>query len=132
MPFRGAFLIFVVLAAVTWAVGVALYQSWVGDPDLRHKQDYLGIATLTVVLVALASFIPSLAGCLVCLAIWWLAARVLLELPWPRAVALFVLLAALSFISRLAVLGALEVFWPAPPARAAASLPSPGPRAVAR
>ena len=132
MPFLGAFLIFVVLAAVTWAVGVALYQSWLGGPDLRHKQDYLGIATLAVVLVGLASFLPSLAGYVVCLAIWWVAARVLLELPWPRAVALFAILAALSVVSRLAVLGALEAFWPAPPARAAASLPSPGPRAVAR
>jgi hypothetical protein len=132
MIFLGAFLIFVVLAAVTWAVAVALYQSWVGGPDLRHKQEYLGIATLAVVLVGLASFIPYLAGYLVCLAIWWVAAKVLLELPWPRAVALFLILAALSFVARLAVLGALEVFWPAPAARAAAALPSPGPRAASR
>jgi hypothetical protein len=132
MPFLGAFLIFVVLAAVTWAVGVALYQNWVGGPDIRQKQDYLGIATLAVVLVALASFIPHLAGYFVCLAIWWVAAKVLLELPWPRAVALFLILAALSVVSRLAVLGALEAFWPAPPAHGATSLPSPGPRAVAR
>jgi hypothetical protein len=132
MTYLGAFLIFVVLAAVTWAVGVALYQSWVGGPDLRHRQDYLGVATLAVVLVALASFIPYLAGYLVCLVIWWFAAKGLLELPWPRAVALFLILAALSLVSRLAVLGALEVFWPAPPARAAASLPPSGPRAGAR
>jgi hypothetical protein len=132
MLFLGAFLIFVVLAAVTWAVAVALYQSWLGGPDVRQKPDYLGVATLAVVLVALASFLPYLAGYLVCLAIWWVAAKVLLELPWPRAVALFLILAAVSFVSRLAVLGALEVFWPAPPARAAAPLPSSGPRAASR
>ena len=56
MPFLGAFLIFVVLAAVTWAIGVALYQSWVGGPDLRHKQDYLGVATLAVVLAPVFLF----------------------------------------------------------------------------
>ena len=43
-------------------------------------------------LLALASFIPYLAGYLVFLAIWWVAAKVLLELPWPRAVALFLIL----------------------------------------
>jgi hypothetical protein len=132
MPFLGAFLIFVVLAAITWAVAVALYQSWVGSPDLRDKQEYLGVATLAVVLAGLASFIPHLGGYLVSLAIWWVAAKVLLELPWPRAIALFLILAALSLVSRLAVLGALEVFWPTPPARAAASLPLPGPQVVTR
>src|SRR5262249_44464186 len=100
---------FLVLAAVTWAVGVALYQSWVGGPDLRQNPDYLGITTLAVVLVALASFIPYQGGHLVCLALWWFAAKVLLELPWPRAVALFLILAAVSFVSRLAILGVLEV-----------------------
>ena len=109
MAFLGAFLIFVVLAAVTWFVAVGLYQSWVGGPDIRQKPDYLGAATLAVVLVALASFIPYQAGYLVCLALWWFAAKGLLELPWPRAVALFLILTALSFVSRLAVLGALGV-----------------------
>src|SRR5262249_5303569 len=117
---------------LTWAVGVALCQSWLGGPDLRQNPDYLGITTLAVVLVGLASFIPCQGGYLVSLVIWWLAARVLLELPRPRAIAPFVILAALSFVSRLAVLGVREVLWPAPPARAAASLPSPGPRAASR
>ena len=110
----GAFLIFVVLAAVTWAVAVALYQNWVGGPALRQKPEFLGVSAVAIVLVALASFIPHLGGYLVSLAIWWCAAKLLLELSWPRALALFALLAALSFVSRLALLGALEVFWPAP------------------
>ena len=110
MVFLGAFLIFLVLAAVTWAVAIALYHSWLGGPDLRQKQDFLGVSTLTVVLVGLASFIPYLAGYGVCLIIWWCAGKFLLELSWPRAITLFLILAVLSFVSRLAVLGALEVF----------------------
>jgi hypothetical protein len=110
MNFLGAFLILLVIAVVTWAVAIALYQSWVGGPDLRQKQDFPGISALAVGVVALASFIPYLGGYLVCLAIWWFAAKLLLELPWLRAASLFGILAALSFLSRLAILGALEVF----------------------
>ena len=44
------------------------------------------------------------------LGVWWLAAKLLLELPWVRPAALFGILAALSFLSRLAIRGALEVF----------------------
>jgi hypothetical protein len=43
----------------------------------------------------------------VSLAVWWFAAQLLLELPLPRPVALLVILAALSFVSRLAIRGAL-------------------------
>lgn len=59
--------------------------------------------------MTLASFIPFPGGYLVSLAIWWFAARLRLGLPWLRAAALFGILAALSFLSRLAILGALEI-----------------------
>jgi hypothetical protein len=59
----------VVLVAVTWAVALALYQSWVGGPDLWQKQQFDGAAALAVGLVALASF-PYLAGYVVCLALY--------------------------------------------------------------
>ena len=86
-----------------------------------------------VVFVALTSLVPFPWGYLLGLVIWGLAAGHL-NLPGPCALALFLILAALSFLSRLALLGALEVFWPVPPppARAAAALPAPGPRAVTR
>jgi hypothetical protein len=109
MTFLGALLIFLVLAAVTWFVAVGLHQSWLGGPDVRQQPDFAGASALAIGLVALASFIPYQGGYLVSLVIWWLAARALRELPWPRAIALFLILAALSFVSRLAVLGALEV-----------------------
>jgi hypothetical protein len=110
MVFVTALLIFLAIAAITWAVGVTLYQSWLGGPELRQKRDYRGIVVLAVWLVALASFIPFLRGYVVSLAIWWCAVKLLLELPWFRALALFGILASLSFVARLALLGALEVF----------------------
>src|SRR5438132_8436819 len=106
----GAFLIFLVIAAVTWAAALALYQSWVGGPDPRQQPDFLVTSAVAVGLVTLASFIPFPGGYLVSLALWWFATKLLLELPGLRSIALFGILAALSFLSRLAILGALEVF----------------------
>jgi hypothetical protein len=102
-----ALLIFLAIAAVTWAVAVALYQSWVGGPDLRQQPDLFEVSTLAVALVAVTSLIPFPGGYVASLAVWGITAKLLLELPTPRAVALFAILAALSFLSRLAILGAL-------------------------
>ena len=110
MAFLGAFLIPLVIAAVSWAVAVALYQDWVGGQDVRRQPDFPGASAVAVGLVTLASFLPHLAAYLASLAVWWVAAKRLLDLPWPRAVALFLILAALSSLSRLATLGALVVF----------------------
>ncbi|HYT88948.1 MAG TPA: hypothetical protein VEL76_09585 [Gemmataceae bacterium] len=107
MVLVGALLLFLVIAAITWAVAIALYQSWVGGPDVRQHPDFVGASLFAVGLVTLASTIPFPGGYLVSLGIWWLAAKSFLQLPTPRAVALFLVLAALSFLSRLAVLGAL-------------------------
>ena len=110
MVLLAALLIYLVITAVTWAVAVALYASWVGGPGLRRHPDFGGASALAVGLVALASLLPFPAGYLASLAFWWVAARSFLRLSWPRAVALFAILAALSYLSRLATLGALEVF----------------------
>ena len=78
--------------------------------------------------MTLASFIPFPGGYLVSLAIWWFAARLRLGLPWLRAAALFGILAALSFLSRLAILGALEILLthgPSAGASAGAALGAP-------
>ncbi len=107
MVLVGALLIFLVIAAVTWAVAVALYQTFLGGPDVRQQRDFYGISALAIGLVTLASFIPFPGGYLASLVIWWVTAKLLLGLPWPRAVTLFLILAALSFVSRLAILGAL-------------------------
>src|SRR4051794_16314125 len=66
LPFSGgtpmillvAFLIFLAIAAVTWAAAVALYQTWLGGPDLRQQPDFFGVSALAVGLVAVTSLIP--------------------------------------------------------------------------
>ena len=125
-----ALLIFLGIAAATWAVGIALYQSWVGGPELRQQPEFSQVSALAVGFVALTSPVPFPGGYVLALIIWGLAAGHL-NLPWPRAVALFLILAALSFLSRLVILGTLEWFWPVPSAPAAAwhpgALPSSGP-----
>ena len=125
-----ALLIFLGIAAATWAVGIALYQSWLGGPELHQQPEFSQVAALAVGFVALTSPVPFPGGYVLALIIWGLAAGHL-NLPWPRAVALFLILAALSFLSRLVILGTLEWFWPVPSAPAAAwhpgALPSSGP-----
>jgi hypothetical protein len=121
-----ALLIFLGVAAATRVVAIPLYESWVGDRDLRLKAGFLQVCALAVGFVSLTSLVPFPGGHLLSLVIWGLVAGHL-NLPWPRASALFLILTVLSFLSRFV----LVVFWPAPPARAAASypaaLPSPGP-----
>ena len=109
MVFLTALLIYLVIAVVTWAVAVALYLTFVGGPDPRHKPGFYKVSAVTVALVALASTLPFSVGYLVSLGIWW-ATVMALELEWPRTVALFLFLAVLSYLSRLALLGALHVF----------------------
>jgi hypothetical protein len=99
-------LIFFVLAALTWTIAIALYQTYVGGPDLRQQPGFYGTSAAVVGCVTLASTVPFPGGYLISLGIWWLT-TMYLELSYPRAVALFLFLAALSFVARLAVLGAL-------------------------
>jgi hypothetical protein len=121
-----ALLIFLGVAAATWAVGIALYQGWLGGPELRQQPEFSQVSALAVGFVALTSPVPFPWGYVLSLVIWGLAAGHL-NLPWPRAVALFLILAALSFLSRLVLFGTLEWFWPAPPAPAAAWHPGAPP-----
>lgn len=108
MVFLAALLIFALVTAVIWFVAVAVYQQLAGEPDLRDNPNFDATSVVSVLLVTLISFIPFPAGYLLSLGIWWLAAKNFLELPLGRAVILFLLLAALSFVSRLAVLGVLS------------------------
>jgi hypothetical protein len=104
-----ALLIFLGVAAATWVVGIALYQSWGGGPELHQQPEFFQVSALAVVFVALTSLVPFPCGYVLSLVLWGLAAGHL-QLPWPRAVALFLILAALSFLSRLVLLGVLEFF----------------------
>jgi hypothetical protein len=103
-----ALLIFFAITAVTWFVAVATYQSLLGGPDLRQHANFTWTTFVSVLLVTLISFAPFPWGYYFSLGAWALAARGMLELPWLRAIPLFLILAALSFLSRLAILGVLS------------------------
>lgn len=108
MVYFAALVIFLVIAAATWIAAVALYQFLLGEPDLRRDPNFTPAGAMAVLLVTLLSFIPFPWGYFLSLAVWWFMAKGILGLPWGRATALFVILAALSFLSRLAVLGVLS------------------------
>lgn len=108
MTYLAALLIFLLVTTVTWFVAIALYQMLVGGPDLREKPHFAAISWLSIILVTLDSFVPFPLGYLLSLVMWWLAAKIGLELSMLRAVLLFAILATLSFISPLALLGALS------------------------
>jgi hypothetical protein len=103
-----ALLIFFAITTTTWFAGVAIYQSLLGGPDLQQAPDFVTTSCASILLVTLISFVPFPWCYYLSLAVWALAARAVLELPWFRAIVLFLILAALSFLSRLAILGVLS------------------------
>ena len=108
MTYLLALLIFLAIITATWFVAVAVYQSLLGGPDLRHDANFGGATCASVLLVTLATPVPFPAGYLLSLVVWWLAAKNFLALTLSRAVALFLVLAAPSFLSRLGILGVLD------------------------
>jgi hypothetical protein len=108
MNYLLAVLIFLAITTVTWFVAVAIYQSLLGGPDLRHDANFVGATCASILLVTLVTPVPFPAGYLLSLVVWWLAAKNFLVLTLPRAVALILILAGLSFLSRLAILGVLN------------------------
>ena len=53
-----ALLIFLGVAAATRVVAIPLYESWVGDRDLRLKAGFLQVCALAVGFVSLTSLVP--------------------------------------------------------------------------
>jgi hypothetical protein len=110
MVYLAALLIFSAITSATWFVGVAVYRAAVGEPDPARNPHFARFSAGTIALVTLLCFVPNPWGFALSVGVWWLAAKQFLELPTPKAVALFLILGALSVVSRLAVLGAMEMF----------------------
>ena len=108
MALIAALLIFMHIAAAIWLLAVAIYQSLTRETEVRRHPLFVGGSVLSVTLVALVWFVPFLISYPLSLAAWWLAVRGIFELPRGRAGLLFGLLAALSFVARLSILGALN------------------------
>jgi hypothetical protein len=108
MAYLAALVIFLGVATLVWFVAVAVYQALLGDPSLYRNPDFVGTSFASIILGTLLCFVPFPWGYFLTLGVWWLAARHILNLPLPRSLVLFLVLAALSFVSRLAILGALN------------------------
>jgi hypothetical protein len=65
--------------------------------------------SLRIPLVTFLCFVTFPWGYLLTLGAWWLAAQAFFQLPFFRAAAFILILAALSFLERLAILGALNM-----------------------
>lgn len=109
MSYLAALLIFAAVATATWFVGVAVYQSLFPAPDLRTDPGFVGASSASILLVTLASLVPFPIGYFLSLGVWAFAAWGILGLPSTRGGVLFASLAVLSFLSRLAILGALNL-----------------------
>jgi hypothetical protein len=110
MAYLGALLIFAALAAACWFVSVAVYRSTLDGPDPSAAPSYRLTAAVAVTATALTSFIPFPGGYLAGLVVWAVAAFGGLGLTAGRAASLFAYLAAGSFMTRLLVLGFMEMF----------------------
>lgn len=110
MTHLAALVIFAAISTVIWFVAVALYRSSIDGPDPAAAPKYGTVAAVTVGAVALTSLVPAPWGYLLNVAVWAAAVYGFLDLPPGRAAVLVVYLAIASFVSRLAVLGALELF----------------------
>jgi hypothetical protein len=105
-----ALMIFAAISCVIWYTSIALYRSTIGGPDPAAAPGYRAVAAVAVGAVALTSLVPAPWGYLLNVAAWAAAAYGFLDLPPGRASVLVGYLAVASFASRLAVLGALELF----------------------
>jgi len=110
MAYLLALLIFIALSAACWFVSLSVYKSTVGGPDPTAAPSYRVSAVAAVGATALTSFIPFPGGYLAGLVVWAVAAFGGLGLSAGRAAALFAYLAVGSFVTRLLVLGFMEMF----------------------
>ena len=110
MVYFVGFLMFAALSAAAWFVSIAMYRSTFAGPDPSATPGYPRVAAIAIGTVTLTCFSQFPAGYLFGVVVWAITVFGFLNLPRGRAAALVAYLAAASFVERLAVLGALEMF----------------------
>ena len=110
MAYLGALLVFAALAAACWFASVAVYKGTFDGPDLATAPSYRLTAGLAIAVTSMTSFAPFPAGYVLGLVVWAVAAFGGLGRGAGRAAVLFAYLAIGSFLTRLLVLGFLEMF----------------------
>jgi hypothetical protein len=109
MVYLLALVMFVALSAACWFVSVACYRGTVAGSDPAAAPHYRETAAAAVGGAALTAFVPFPAGYVLGLTVWGLAAFAGLGLGAGRAAVLFLYLAAGSYVTRLVVLGVMEL-----------------------
>ena len=112
MAYFYALLIFAALSAGSWFAAVALYQATCNDEELTTRPDYSTISTVVILAVTLSCFFRFPAGFFLALFSWGVAVFASLELSWGRGAVLFAYLMGASLLSRILVLGVLDMFKP--------------------
>ena len=111
VPYVTAFIVFAAMTAACWFVSVSVYKSTVDHPDVAALPNYLKVALLAVLMVTLTSFIQFPGGYFAGVAVWAVATFAGLGLSTARAAILFAYLAVSSLVSRLVVLGIMDMFF---------------------
>src|SRR5690349_13464828 len=107
--FLALLFLFLAAMAAVWAVALALYRALTGEAVAwRQPVAWFGSAA-AVFLAALLFWVPQPCADGLTLAVWWVAARHLLGLSPRRSWVLVLLLAALSYVARLALVGAASL-----------------------
>ena len=105
-----ALLIILAIRAAVWLIGLALYHAFLGEPNLRHHPRFTVTSLFAIGAATLWLLAPFPWNFWTLLPIWWIAVRYYFEMPWLKALVLFLILTALTFLSRLAIAGALDTF----------------------
>jgi hypothetical protein len=104
------FPIFLAFNTVVWAIAISLDRAWFGSWDILDHPEFWPTTAVVLFMVTGVAFLQFPWGYPASLVLWWLAARTLLELPYPRWLVLFLTLSALSLLAWLALFGALELY----------------------
>ena len=105
-----ALLIFAALAAASWYISMAWYKSTFPDgPDPTAAPNYRVISFWVIAAVGVTGLMPFPVGYVAGVVAWASAVFGFLELPAGRAAALTGYLAVASIVTRLVILGVLDV-----------------------
>jgi hypothetical protein len=105
-----ALLIFAALAAANWYVSIACYKStFSGGPDPTANPNYRTISFGVIAAVGVTGLMPFPMGYVAGVVAWASAAFGFFDLPAARAAVLTGYLAVASIVTRLVILGVLDV-----------------------
>ena len=105
MDYVLGFALCLALTAGVWLGALALEQRWLLGEDLRCHPNFLSLSSVPLLMVSGLLFAPWPWGYVLSLPLWWLTAKGIFQLPWGRAIALFVIVGVLFGLLWLGLMG---------------------------